>query len=377
MAKKINEKKMKRVAKKVKNSLPKKARRIITSIALVCVAIFVLVCYFNPAFYNSVVNFITGKQPKDSLVVNIEGDTATVSELRDVEVYFLDVGNADCIFFVLPDGKRVLVDAGDSKTEYNESMVNFIKGKVVNDTIDLVIATHAHEDHIGGMPDIFEAFEIKKVYRPYVKYTGSKYNFSDDFNKGSIDFTCSTNIYGEFLNLISNEKYGDNNIPCEYEFFNYQSDFAMNIVCGDISTKYTFDFLTPTSIVENINYDNANNFSPFIKFEYQDFSIMLTGDAEEEVITELLNKYSDDYDYLDVDLLKVGHHGSTTSTTSELIDVLKPEHAVILCGENSYGHPSQEVLQLLNLAMVSKTSEKGTIKYAINRYGEPTWSYVN
>jgi hypothetical protein len=204
------------------------------------------------------------------------------------------------------------------------------------------------------------------------------FDFDKSYNKGSSAYKQSSNTYGIFLNAIRNEKYVEDGVTkdCEWEFFTYTSDFGSNIYYNGKKTTYIVDFLTPTMNLTDMNYEDANDYSPLIKVSYCDFDIMLTGDAETEAEKDFIKAYSisDEYkNYLDVDLLKVSHHGSGTSTTDEFLQLVKPEMAVISCGEdNSYFHPHQQVLDRLlqyNCNILYRTDTNGDVVLTVESQG--------
>lgn len=343
MAKKnITKTKIKKKIKKEVAGLPPLTKRIIAVVAFLIIAGFIVLCYLRPDFYQKLLNLFTPKQ--DNFVTSVEGDDVYVTKLKDLQIHFVDVGQGDSIVISLPDNTTMLIDA------YNDAnLLDYLKNTLKLTTIDYLLATHSDEDHIGAMDVVFENFEVKKVFRPYIKYNKDN-AFSTDFNQGSID--ANSNVYKNFLTLLYKETYVDGNEtkPCEWEFFNYNSDFSKNIHYNNEVYTFTFDFLTPTVQVEDIEYDDKNSYSPIIKFSYMGTDVLFTGDAEHDTLDEFLGKYVSESDkqYLDVDVLKLGHHGSKTSTTKPFLDLVKPEYAIASCGEgNSYGHPHQEVLDLL------------------------------
>ncbi len=331
--------------KKAVNGLPDGAKVTLAVTAFVLVVAFLIVCYLNPAIYINFLNLF--KEKEESHITQIVGDDVYVDELSDVEVHFVNVGQGDSIVIKLPDEAVVLIDA------YNDDVLfDYLKNTLKLTTIDYVLATHSDNDHIGAMDKIFNNFEVKKVFRPYIKYVGS-IDIGDIYNLENEDESkvVTTNVYGNFLQYLSKETYFDGTEikDCEWEFFNYDSDFSRNIHYNNKVYTYTFDFLTPTVSVEDIEYEDVNSYSPIIKFSYSGTDVLLTGDAENEALDEFIGKYTskEDKEYLDVEILKVGHHGSKTSTTQPLLDLIKPEVAVISCGEgNSYKHPHKEVLDL-------------------------------
>ncbi len=359
------------MAKSKRKTNKSKVKKIITLIILILITIFILVCYFNPQIYNKIIELINPQT-----VELPDGEHLNVDTLEDVEVHFIDVGQGDCILITLPDYKNVLIDAGDRNNSNNEHIIEYVKENAHKNSynsqvvIDHFILTHPDADHIGGADEVFEAFDVKKVYRPYVLYDGD-YEFPSDFNMGVKKQGTAT--YKEFLLAIQNEKYGLDNRSCEWEFFNHESDFSGGAIFDDVKYTYFFDFLTPTTNLEDIVYTDVNDYSPLIRFSYQNVSVLLTGDAEEEAEEDFLQKYSNQTQYLDVDVLKVSHHGSQTSTTQEFLDLVKPEYAVISCGEgNTYYHPHAVTLnRLFNMQCnLYRTDKNGDIKMNINSLGE-------
>ncbi|MBP5372825.1 MAG: hypothetical protein J6Y44_01390, partial [Clostridia bacterium] len=229
--------------------------------------------------------------------------------------------------------------------------------------------THPHEDHIGGMPKIFEKYQVDYVFRPYVYSTYSQAsNLPEGFNQGSTrsSYSCNSKIYYTFLQCIVDEGSG-------WSFFNKDSDISF-VVKDDALVEYTlsFDFLTPTADVADISYKSKlNNYSPIIKVSYGGFDILLTGDAEKEAEKELCDYYTD-LNYLDVDLLKVGHHGSDTSSTEDFLLAVKPEISVISCGVgNSYHHPIASTLNGLVTvgSTIYRTDVQGNIILTVDEHG--------
>lgn len=260
----------------------------------------------------------------------------------DFKIHFVDVGQGDGIIIQLPDGKNMLVDAG--KASNVGKLTTYIDTLGIK-TFDYLIATHQDEDHIGGMKTIFDNYQIDYVYRPHVFSTYEKASeLPENFNQGNTasSYICKTKTYYTFLQCVVDEGSG-------WSFFNKDSDFEIVYTVENAEYKCSFDFLTPTAAVDEIAYkNNANDYSPIIIVDYCGYKVMLTGDAEKEAEEELLDFYSSDPNSLDIDLLKVGHHGSRSSSTESFLSVIKPEAAVISCGTgNTYGHPHEETLNKL------------------------------
>lgn len=235
-----------------------------------------------------------------------------------LEVHFIDVGQADSIFVSLPDDKCMLIDAGNNKD--GEDVVSYIR-KEGFDTIDYLIGTHPHADHIGGMDDVIENFNIGKIYMPKA-YTNSR-------------------TYEEVLEQIKNKNYK----------INTAQKGAIIFENDDIKAE----ILSP----EDKEYEEINNYSIVVKMTFGETVYLFTGDAEAEIEEKIAGEFD-----VDCDVLKVGHHGSKTSSTKGFISEASPEYAVICVGEdNEYGHPAEKVINLLKKtgAEIYRTDTDGDV----------------
>ena len=235
-------------------------------------------------------------------------------------VHFLDVGQGDCELVCLPSGKVMLIDAGDNG---EESIITRYLDKLGIKRIDYLVATHPHADHIGGMEEIIKGYEIGEIYMPRVEAESKTFERMLDAidEKGLLIHT------GE----------------------------AGKVIFSEDSIKARI--LSPP---KGKLYEDKNNNSLVIKLEYQDRSFLFTGDIEEDAERDILSAK----EYIFADVLKVAHHGSSTSSISEFIDKTQPQYAVISCGEgNEYGHPHKETLDKLESLgiKVLRTDELGTI----------------
>ncbi|MCK9478959.1 MAG: stalk domain-containing protein [Firmicutes bacterium] len=236
--------------------------------------------------------------------------------LRDFEVHYLDVGQADSILIKFPNGQSMLIDAGESSN--GPFVVQYIKSQGIT-LLDYVIGTHPHSDHIGGLTDIINAFDIGMVFMPKVSHTTKTFeNLLNAIDKKGL--------------LVHTAKAG----------------------IGIIDTNgFCAKFIAP---VEQ-EYANLNNYSAVVKITYLNNVFLFMGDAEklsENQITEDIGS----------NVLKVGHHGSDTSTSELFLSRVLPEYAVISVGKaNSYGHPSPTVISLLDNfgVKVFRTDSDGTV----------------
>ncbi len=255
-----------------------------------------------------------------------ELDTAMSEEdyTDKLVVHFIDVGQGDSTLIEFPNGEVSLIDAGTRNN--GKKVVEYLKEQGIK-KIDYLIATHPHEDHIGGLPEIVRAFEIDKVYMP--------------------DKTANTRIFEELLEEIK------------------AKDLKINIAKGGDIILDTGN-LKYTILAPNMDdYDNTNNFSIVTKIEYKNNSFIITGDAERESEIEMLNgNYN-----LKANVLKVGHHGSSTSSIDEFIDAVDPEYFIISLGkDNTYGHPHKEVINKFKKtgSEILRTDELGNIVFVSN-----------
>ncbi|NMA64672.1 MAG: MBL fold metallo-hydrolase [Clostridiaceae bacterium] len=240
-----------------------------------------------------------------------------ISHNQKLEVHFIDVGQADSVLVIQGDS-AMLIDAGNNAD--SSLVTQYIKSKGIS-RLDYAVGTHPHEDHIGGMDAVINNFDIGKVIMPKV--------------------AANTRTFEDVVNAIKNKGLKVTTpIP--------QTEYKL----GDAS----FAILAPNSD----QYDDINDYSVIIKLTFGDNSFIFTGDAEAVSENEVLSKGYN----IKADVLKVGHHGSSSSTTSNFLKKVSPLYAVISVGkDNNYGHPHQEVLNLLERENVSvyRTDEKGTI----------------
>lgn len=249
---------------------------------------------------------------KSSPTQNKEQEPVTNGVL---EVHYIDVGQGDSILIHL-SGKTMLIDAGNNAA----SIITYIKTLNI-DKIDAIVATHPHADHIGGMAEIINEFVVDKIYMPKVAHTSKTYE--------------------NLLLTIKNK--------------NLKVNTAKAGTTIDLGNKIKIEVMAPNSE----NYNNLNDYSAVVKIEYENVSFLFTGDAEAISEKEMVEKYGNK---LKANVLKVGHHGSTTSTTLNFLNTVSPEYAIISVGENnSYGHPNQETLDKLKNIDVFRTDKLGTI----------------
>ncbi|MCR4926272.1 MAG: MBL fold metallo-hydrolase [Clostridiales bacterium] len=238
----------------------------------------------------------------------------------EFSVHFLDVGQGDCIF-VKSNGKALLIDSGESSNE--NKIIDYINKEKIS-VLDYVIITHPHTDHIGSMAKVIEKIEVKNIIMPEIKAS----------------LVPTTKKYENLLLAIS--KSGANVIKAE----NGKSFELGNALL---------------QIIAPINdYDDLNNYSVVARLSYGNNSFLFMGDAEKQAESDIIKSGAD----LRSNVIKIGHHGSSSSTSKELLEIVKPQLAIISCGENnSYGHPDKKVTDLLEKYSVSikRTDKNGNI----------------
>lgn len=252
--------------------------------------------------------FLNGKESTEEIKVtpvNLDGT---------LQVYFVDVGQADSIL-IRDDSGSVLIDAGNN--EDGKKLVEYYKSLGITE-FKYVIGTHAHEDHIGGMDDIINAFNITTFYMPAAMTTTA--TFED-----VLDALDAKNMAFNTTEIDSTFKVGD----------------------AEFTVVYTG---TDTS--------DLNNTSIVLKLKYGNNTFLFMGDATSKVEKIILDKD------IKADLLKVGHHGSQYSSTDAFLDKVNPKYAVIEVGKNNtYDHPKDVTLNKLSERniQVHRTDEEGTI----------------
>lgn len=274
----------------------------------------------------------------------------------ELKVHFIDVGQGDACVIELPDDRKMIIDGGD--VDAADALLDYIDGNIFDDgegKFDFAILTHADADHCGSLDDVINRYPAEVFYRPNVLST---YKGFDDEGKDE--------LYGESVKEKATLVY-KNVIEAAYKncdtvVVTDATNEEINHIEPESIKKgdagyYEIVFYTPTKP----SYNDWNDYSPIIILEYAGKRIALSGDAEKEneaEFVELVGKgegkfsvFDDDY-YVDV--IKLGHHGSETSSSQAYLDTLTtPLSAsslivVISCGvDNKYGHPKPKVLQRL------------------------------
>jgi len=219
-----------------------------------------------------------------------------------LKVNYIDVGQADSILIQSPNGANMLIDAGETK---ENAVLNYLNGCGIK-RLDVVVATHPHEDHISEMSKVIDTFEIGEFYMPKVQHT--------------------TKSFERMIDSLAAKDISPKEAKAGVDI-NFDRDVECHIVAPCKS-----------------DYDNLNNWSAVIKLTYGKKSFLFMGDAEKLSEKEIIESGAD----IDADVLKIGHHGSRSSTSEEFFRAVSPESVVISAGkDNDYGHPHKETMDFL------------------------------
>lgn len=241
--------------------------------------------------------------------------TETFQETENtLDITYLDVGQADSIL-IQNEGHNMLIDAGNN--EDGPLLVQYFKEQNIT-KFDYLITTHPHEDHIGGMDDIINNFDIEKIYMP--------------------DVTTTTKTFLDVLEAIEKKN-------MTYDVPNINQNFTLGNTLFQV-------------IYTGNDKKNLNNSSIILKATFKNTSYLFTGDATSEVEKKILNKN------IQATVLKVGHHGSKYSTTTDFLNKVNPKYAIISVGKNnSYNHPNQVTINKLEKKNIEihRTDQEGSI----------------
>ncbi|MBI2626607.1 MAG: MBL fold metallo-hydrolase [Candidatus Nealsonbacteria bacterium] len=267
---------------------------------------------------------------------------------QGLEVIFFDVGQGDAAFIETPERQQILIDGGPNGQVILEKLGEEMP--FWDRTIDLVVLTHPEKDHMAGLIEVLKKYKIENIL-----WTG---------------VVRDTAEYKEWQKLIKEE--GANIVIAKAGMLAYGGPASQ----GKPGLNTLFDILYPFEGLEGKELKDSNDSSIIAKLTFGETSFLFTGDATKSVERQLLHQV----EQLNSDVLKVGHHGSKTSTSREFVEAVSPEIAVISASRefveavspeiavisagknNSYGHPHQEVLDNLAGARIMRTDLEGGIK---------------
>ena len=295
-----------------KNNKSNVVGSIITILILIVMAI---VGANNDGLYSSQAQNVEQVDNLENVTIHTgDGVISKIPNDGNLRVYTLDVGQGDSIL-VVHNNKTMLIDA--STNQMGAKVVQYLKDLGIT-KIDYLIGTHPHEDHIGGLDNVIKNFEIGKFYMPKKQ--------------------ANTKTFEDVLDAASNKKLKIN-APSIGDKFN-----VGDAECEVMSIKNEADNLNDCSIVIQMSYDG-------VKY-------LFTGDMESGIESSRT--------WNEVDILKVGHHGSKTSSSKEFINEINPRYSIISVGKNNrYGHPNKETLDNLSDSKIYRTDIDGSIMFKI------------
>ena len=245
----------------------------------------------------------------------------------EVKFHFIDVGQGDAILITTKDG-NMLIDSGDLSSSSQKKLDNYLKSQNIN-SFEYVVFTHTDADHIGSGDIVIKNYDVKTVIMP--------------------DYQATSKVFGRLVDAIEDK------------------DVDLVLIGEDADCEkpgYTFKLgpITHTVMAPTQDFDDANEMSVVIKSVYGETSVLLTGDAEIKSEKAMTAEYTGGE--LDIDILKAGHHGSSSSSSQSVLTATTPEIVIISCGDgNKYGHPHKVVMDRFAKAEIEvfRTDLDGTV----------------
>lgn len=367
------QKKAEKVYKKAKKTAKKHGKlrqfNIAVAILLVLALVAGLVYYF--VFYEPVEDKtqgnLSGSFTFDTYVEEDLDNFSIIENRGDLEVHYINVGQADCILILLPDGRNMLIDAGGSQ----KTIIDYLNKEGVK-IIDYALLTHTDADHVGSFDVVLDNFEVKNLFIPqlYPNWeAGTDKNRYTDITADRKIGVIDTKGYYDFFTRADDETYVENG--AKYSAKVYANAGFMNIS----GTGYEIDIYCMPASVYNKDFEegndalNKNEVSPSVIITYQGKQFLFTGDAtgsSHENFMAMYKERNPNTD-LDVDVYKVAHHGSAKeeSNNKKFINEIEAEYAVISVGDgNKYGHPHKEAVD--NIMAYSQFKKL----YRTDKYGD-------
>lgn len=352
-------------------------------IALIIAIAAVIIYFAAPDLFDEILGRVKKEDGGAPPTVLAPGD-------GELQVHFMDVGQGDSILILFPDGKDMLIDCGTTRGGSWDDVDEYMDNYVTDGQLDYLMLTHTDSDHVGYMPEVLEKYDVDTVFMPNVLSEPSGTQSSDklqteidalDQSKVGMftdEDTVSSNAYAEFFIAALSEP------NCEIVLNVDPDEDTNSIVITDgteqadgsyANATYMLTFYCPTaeyySTTDLSSAEEKNAVSPIGILEYNDVRIVLTGDSNEINEPTFVERIDGS---LDCDVLKVGHHGSETSSTEEFLDAINCEYAVISCNAdgNTFYHPRQNTLDrfIEDDMTIYRTDNNGNIVLTVDENGE-------
>lgn len=377
-----------------RNSKANNTKALIIAIIAIILVVAIASCilYFAfPKTWNDIMQSVFGTHENDNSDLNSGNDNQSTQpplSLGDGElkVHFVNVGQGDCIYIQFPNNTDMLIDCGNKSTGYNfQNVKNYLDALNPDGKINHLMLTHPDEDHVDNMDEIIYAYKIENIYmpnilavpknskgEPYIELQQAIDNLDGDKVARFDDpHTITTATYANFFIAALSEQ------NCNI-FINEDRDESTNsIVIAQETFRLTF-YCPTEEYYDTTNLNSAerkNAVSPIGVLEYNNRRVVLTGDSNEINEPIFVRRIGGS---LDCDVLKVGHHGSETSSTNAFLNAISCEYAVISCNKlgNTFVHPRQATLDRLRAhnMTVYRTDRNGTIVLTID--GESQISFA-
>ena len=381
----------------------KKQKKKILITKLIIILVLALILGGSILFSNQIEKLLKIGDHAVSAVADI-----SVVENSDLKIHYINVGQADSTLIELPDGTKMLIDAGKSDEEDGTNLFNYLQNDLAISTIDYFIVTHGHEDHDGLASQVLDKFDVKTIYRPFqiacsASGTAIEQEDLDDYVNKAVNIT--TKSYQNFIKKAYSERYYSSEdggyvdasvivphadmIPNAPDIGSTNGDvyFSFEFYAPPIDTTESATFSGATQTIGRPVkvYTNKNNASPIMLLTYQNQKFVFTGDAESEVESDFITKYKNDATvkiaFSNVSVYKAGHHGSYTSSTAKFLEFINPSYTICSCGKNnSYNHPSAAFITRWETQVATqgtarkqesplRTDINGTIIFGVNADG--------
>lgn len=380
--------KAKSAAKRAVKSNPKAFIIALIAVILI-VAIGFCVLYFGfPDTWDSIMSAVRGDDKPDGAGGTPPSGDLTLGE-GELKVHFVNVGQGDCIYIQFPDNTDMIIDCGNKSRGYDfQTVKSYLTALNPDGKINHLMLTHADEDHVDNMDEIIYEFEIENIYMPNIlsvpkNSKGEPYadlqEQIDNLDRDTVarfddkDVVNSRTYANFFIAALSEEN-------CEVHINEDPDEQTNSIVIQQETFRLTF-YCPTEEYYDTTNLNNAerkNAVSPIGILEYNNRRVVLTGDSNEINEPIFVRRIGGK---LDCDVLKVGHHGSATSSTAEFLDAITCEYAVISCNKegNTFVHPRQVTLDRFKARNMSvyRTDKHGSIVLTIDGEGELKFAVDN